>query len=85
MNYEYLKIKLIIFCFHKIHSFLIIAEIYEKPAINLNHFTNEDYLAQFRVKYYPIDGIEIILNTDFLGGKNNYSANLMIMTMSILR
>ncbi|MFQ6607330.1 MAG: DUF1302 family protein [Fidelibacterota bacterium] len=33
------------------------------------NFTKEDYLSQFRVKFYPLDGVEFILNVDLLGGK----------------
>lgn len=44
-------------------------EIIKPELFIIYNFTHEDYLVQLRVKYYPLDGIEIIMNTDILGGK----------------
>ncbi len=43
-----------------------------KPEIFvIYNFTHEDYWNRFSIKYYPVDGVEIILAADILGGKKD--------------
>jgi len=53
---------------------LLLSNTFVNETIKLEIFviqnlTHEDYLRRFSVKYYPSDGLEIILATDILGGK----------------
>ncbi len=42
-----------------------------KPEIFvIYNFTHEDYWGRFSIKYYPMDGVEIIAAADILGGEN---------------
>ncbi|MCH7762691.1 MAG: hypothetical protein IIB95_02980 [Candidatus Marinimicrobia bacterium] len=44
-------------------------ETFKPEIFAIFNFTHEDYWVRFSVKYYPIDGVEIILAADILGGE----------------
>ena len=49
------------------HTFL--NETIKPEIFVIYNFTHEDYWGRFSVKYYPVDGVEIILAADILGGE----------------